>query len=74
MIDLRFRSAVATSILPASKVFVGELHDGEADEDLSWWETSGGQQLPALGVQVGAQPLLIGPEEESAVQAILTPL
>ena len=56
------------------KVFVGELYDGEADEDLSWWETSGGQQLPALGVRVGAQALPVGPEEEPAVQAILTPL
>ena len=56
------------------KVFVGELYDGEADEDLSWWETSGGQQLPALAVRVGTQPLPVGPEEEPAVQAILTPL
>ena len=56
------------------KVFIGELYDGEADEDLSWWATSGGQQLPALAVRVGAQALPVGPEEERAVQAILTPL
>ena len=55
------------------KVFIGELYDGEADEDLSWWETSGGQQLRALGVRVGAQALPVGPEEGPAVQAILPP-
>lgn len=56
------------------KVFLGELYEGEEDEDLSWWQTSNGQQLPALKVRVGARPLDIGPEDELAVQAIVTPI
>lgn len=56
------------------KVFSGELYDGEADEDLSWWETRGGQQLPALAVRVGARRQDGAANEDPTVQAILTPL
>lgn len=56
------------------KVFYGELYAGEADEDLCWWETRGGQQLPARAVRVEARRQDGVADEEPAVQAILTPL
>ena len=55
------------------KVFCGELYEGEADEDLSWWETRGGQRLPALAVRVEARRQDGVVDEEPAVQSILTP-
>lgn len=55
-------------------VFAGMVHKGAADEDLSWWETSGGQHLPELGVRVQARLVDAGQNGDLAVQALVTPL
>ena len=56
------------------RVFAGEVYKGDAREDLSWWLTSGGQQLPELRVRVEAQTLARGPDDDPGVQALVTPL
>jgi hypothetical protein len=36
-------------------VFEGQLHDGEADENLDWWESSDGSRLSSIPVRVHAR-------------------
>jgi hypothetical protein len=49
------------------KVFAGETADGRAVEDLSWWESSDGSQLPVAKVLVQARSAWDG------VRALITP-
>lgn len=49
------------------RVFKGDARDGQALEDLSWWESSDGDRLPSCKVLVQAR------RSWHAVQALVTP-
>jgi len=50
-----------------NKVFTGSAADGEAVEDLAWWESSDGSRLPSAKVLVQAR------SGRDGVRAIITP-
>lgn len=49
------------------RVFAEELHEGQAEENLEWWESSDGTRLQSLKIHVLARRQL------NAVQALITP-
>jgi hypothetical protein len=49
------------------RVFTGDTTDGQAEEDLSWWESSDGSRLPSAKVHIEARSTRDG------VRALITP-
>ena len=49
------------------RVFAEGVHEAQAEEDLEWWESSGGTRLPSLKIHVLAR------RQWNAVQALITP-